>query len=80
MAFWKRSETVQHGFESVRTTIEQNFDALKAVFSDYGLVMDAATAQRRATRARAAFGWKAREATEALGEDRPLRLVGTKRA
>ncbi len=80
MAFWKRSEIVQHGFESVRATIEQNFDALEAVFSDYGLVLDAAAARRRAAQARAAFGWKAGEATEALGEDRPLRLVGTKRA
>jgi len=44
------------------------------------LVMDAAAAQRRATRARKAFGWKAGEATEALGADRPLRLVGVKRA
>jgi predicted acylesterase/phospholipase RssA len=80
MAFWKRSETVQHGFESVRATIEQNFDALEAVFSDYGLVLDAAAARRRAARAREAFGWQAGEATETLGEDRPLRLVGTKRA
>jgi hypothetical protein len=80
MAFWKRSETVQHGFESVRSTIEQNFDALEAVFSDYGLVMDRTAAQRRATRARAAFGWHTGEAAEAMVEDRPLRLVGNKGA
>jgi hypothetical protein len=80
MAFWKRSETVQHGFESVRTTIEQNFDALEAVFGDYGLAMDRVVAQRRATRARATFGWQTGEAAEALVEDRPLRLVGAKGA
>ena len=80
MAFWKRSETVQHGFESVRTTIEQNFDALEVVFGDYGLAMDRVVAQRRATRARATFGWQTGEAAEALTEDRPLRLVGTKGA
>jgi len=80
LAFWKRSEAVQHGFESVRSTIEQNFDALEAVFSDYGLVLDRTAAQRRATRARAAFGWHTGEAAEALVEDRPLRLVGSKGA
>jgi hypothetical protein len=80
MAFWKRSETVQHGFESVRSTIEQNFDALEAVFSDYGLAMDPVAAQRRATRARAEFGWKTGGAAEAVVEDRPLRLVSTKGA
>jgi hypothetical protein len=64
----------------VRGTIEQNFDALEAVFSDYGLAMDRAAAQRRATRARAAFGWHTGEAAEALVEDRPLRLVDAKRA
>ena len=29
MAFWKRSEAVRHGFESVRTTIEHNYDELR---------------------------------------------------
>ncbi len=80
MAFWKRSEAVQHGFESVRSTIERNFDALAAVFSDYGLSMDRAAAQRRATRARATFGWHMGEGAEAATEDRPLRLVGRRPA
>jgi hypothetical protein len=44
------------------------------------LVMDPAAAQRRATRARATFGWHKGGAAEALGEDRPLRLVGAKGA
>jgi hypothetical protein len=76
MAFWKRSEAVQHGFESVRTTIEQNYEALKEVFSQYGLEMDQATARRRAARARAAIGWEKVDTGEASIEDRPLRLVG----
>jgi hypothetical protein len=42
--------------------------------------MDRVVAQRRATRARATFGWQTGEAAEALVEDRPLRLVGTKGA
>ncbi len=80
LAFWKRSQTVQHGFESVRTTIEQNFDALKAVFADYGLVMDRAAAQRRAAQARSVYGWHTGEGADARVEDRPLRLVRAKRA
>jgi predicted acylesterase/phospholipase RssA len=80
MAFWKRSEAVRHGFESVRYTIEQNYDAIEAVFARYGLRMDPEAARRQATRARTSHGWKKGAATEAPGEDRPLRLVANKRA
>jgi predicted acylesterase/phospholipase RssA len=80
MAFWKRSEAVQHGFESVRYTIEQNYDAIEAVFARYGLRMDPEAARRQATRARTSHGWKKGAATEASSEDRPLRLVANKRA
>jgi predicted acylesterase/phospholipase RssA len=80
LAFWKRSEAMEHGFESVRMTIEQNFDQLRAVLGRYGLVMDRATGRRRAERARAAQGWKG-EAEEPGGDaERPLRLVDLKRA
>ena len=81
MAFWKRSEAVRQGFESVRHTIKQNYDALEAVFARYGLQMDPEAAERRAARARSSHGW-AEEAVaeEAVSEDRPLRLVATKRA
>jgi predicted acylesterase/phospholipase RssA len=76
MAFWKRSEAVRHGFESVRKTIEQNYEQLSEVFGKYGLAMDADAARRRASRARATHGWQAEpEADE--GADRRLRLVGS---
>jgi len=80
MAFWKRSEAVQHGFESVRATIEQNFDELETVFAHYGLEMNRAAASRRASRARVALGWDRPEAEPDMSDDRPLRLVGRDRA
>ena len=77
LAFWKRSQAIEHGFESVRLTIEQNFDQLSEVFSRYGLEMDRAAARRRAARARAALGWKGGPETEPTPtEERSLRLVG----
>jgi predicted acylesterase/phospholipase RssA len=75
MAFWKRSEAVQHGFESVRQTIEQNYDALEEVFRHHGLEMDPEAARRRAARARSSLGWEDGDAAEAPPVDRPLRLV-----
>jgi predicted acylesterase/phospholipase RssA len=78
LAFWKRSEAVEHGFESVRTTIEQNYDQLQSVFNRYGLRLDRTAARRRATRARTAQGWKSEEGEgePEAAEPRPLRLVG----
>jgi hypothetical protein len=75
LAFWRRNEAVRHGFESVRKTIEQNYDQLAEVFGEYGLAMDRDTARRRASRARSAHGWQAESADD--GEERRLRLVGT---
>jgi len=80
LAFWKRWEAVQHGFESVRMSIEQNFDALDEVLRRYGLEMDRTAARRKAERMRQKQGWS--------GEDEPpeesgtpsLRLVGSKGA
>jgi predicted acylesterase/phospholipase RssA len=82
LAFWKRAAAVQHGFESVHATIEQNFDALNEVFSYYGLEMSRSAARRRAEKVRAEWGWRAEFATSATeGERRPrLRLVGSERA
>jgi predicted acylesterase/phospholipase RssA len=79
MAFWKRSEAARHGFESVRKTIEQNYDQLEEVFEKYGLVLDREAAQRRASRARSAQGWRAEPDADsgAATERRRLRLVGT---
>ena len=83
LAFWKRSEAVQHGFESVRQTIEQNFDQLRAVFARYGLDMNRNVARRKADRARAARGWHAAPVEEAGAPEAAepaLRLVGADRA
>jgi predicted acylesterase/phospholipase RssA len=83
LAFWKRAKAIEHGFESVRMTVEQNFDQLEAVFSQYGLDMDRETARRRAERARAAQGWRGEpeepETPEGGESARPLRLVGNER-
>ena len=79
MAFWRRSEAVQHGFESVRSTIEQNFDQLQSVFARYGIVLDRSAARRRAARARVAQGWSGdpEPDPEPVESDAPLHLVGT---
>jgi predicted acylesterase/phospholipase RssA len=77
LAFWKRSEAVEHGFESVRMTVEQNYDQLQTVFQRYGLRLDRTAARRRAQRARMAQGWKGEgEPEEEPDEASPLRLVG----
>jgi NTE family protein len=73
MAFWKRSEAVRHGFESVRKTIEQNFEQLQEVFAPYGLEMSSEAARRKAARLRRDRGWKD-EPEEA--PQPALRLVG----
>jgi predicted acylesterase/phospholipase RssA len=78
LAFWKRSQAVQHGFESVHTTIDQNYDELQDVLGRYGLVLDRTAARRRAARARVAQGWDAKEHPEGEEErSQRLRLVGT---
>jgi len=77
IAFWKRADAVQHGFDSVRTTIEQNFEQLQPLFSRYGLRLDREAARRRAARARASLGWKGEPemTADAEAQRRPLRLV-----
>jgi predicted acylesterase/phospholipase RssA len=79
IAFWKRNDAIEHGFESVRLTIEQNFDQLSEVLSHWGLEMNRGAARRKAQRARAARGWRGEEPPSS--EDPPrLRLVGSRRA
>jgi NTE family protein len=81
MAFWKRSRAVQHGFESVRSTLEQNFEQLESVFARYGIQLDREAARRRAARARVAQGWQEEAPAEAEpAADTPagLRLVGSR--
>ena len=79
LAFWKRSDAIQHGFESVRTTLEQNFDAVAEVLAHYGLEMSRDAARRKAERARAERGWpEPAEESGGLAPGRaPLRLVRT---
>jgi len=79
LAFWRRAEAIRHGFESVRTTLEQNYEQLSAVFRRYGLEMDRDAARRKAEKLRSARGWKVTEAAApepVADESRPsLRLV-----
>lgn len=85
LAFWKRSDAIQHGFESVRMTLEQNFDAVSDVLGHYGLEMSRDAARKKADRVRAERGW-----VQPVGEDggaepeadarAPLRLVRTESA
>jgi NTE family protein len=80
VAFWKRAEAIRHGFESVRTTIEQNYEQLGAVFRRYGLEFDRDAARRKAEKLRSSRGWKVTEPTQPSeppsGDPRPnLRLV-----
>jgi predicted acylesterase/phospholipase RssA len=84
LAFWKRADAIQHGFESVRTTLEQNFDAVTEVLGHYGLEMSRDAARKKAERVRAERGWmqpggatppEAPDASRA-----PLRLVRSESA
>jgi len=79
LAFWKRSDAIQHGFESVRTTLEQNFEAVQEVLASYGLEMSRDAARRKAERARAELGWPepTGEAPRAARSRAALRLVQT---
>jgi hypothetical protein len=77
LAFWKRADAIREGFESVRVTIEQNYDALSDVFSRYGLRLDRAAAQRRAARLRASRGWRVSDREPEADAPSPhLRVVG----
>jgi predicted acylesterase/phospholipase RssA len=78
LAFWKRADAIREGFESVRVTIEENYDALSDVFSKYGLRMDRRAAQRRAARLRASRGWRVSDReSEPESPAPPLRVVAS---
>jgi predicted acylesterase/phospholipase RssA len=79
IAFWKRAQAVQHGFESVRSTVEQNFEQLESVFARYGITLDREAARRRAARARVAQGWSEEPPPPDAAEEPAagLRLVGS---
>jgi NTE family protein len=57
MAYWKRDAALRHGYESVRHTIEQNFDDLDELLRGHGLRMSQAVASRRAAEAVRERGW-----------------------
>jgi predicted acylesterase/phospholipase RssA len=66
IAFWRRAEALRHGFESVRHTVDQNFDQLKEVFGLYGIELSRAAARRKAEQAEADRGWGAEPEAPAL--------------
>jgi hypothetical protein len=72
LAFWKRAEAVQQGFESVRHTVEQNLSQLTEVFGRYGIELDQTIARQKADALRADRGWADDESESEPG----LRLVG----
>lgn len=82
LAFWKRAESIRHGFTSVRVTVEQNFSQLQELFAQYGLEMDREQAERRATALRSRQGWKISEAELGAREEdsTPLRIVSQRSA
>ncbi|MCP5058360.1 MAG: hypothetical protein GY937_16780 [bacterium] len=78
LAFWKRADAIREGFESACISIESNYDELSAVLGRYGLEMNRSTARRRASRLRAARGWRvSRTETPQAGARSPkLKVVG----
>ena len=82
LAFWKRAQAIRQGFESVRVTIEENYEQLGRVLGRYGLEMDRKAARRKAARLREARGWKITEEPPAskASPPPPLRLVDAKSA
>ena len=77
IAFWKRQDAIHHGFESVRLTIEQNFETVSEVLGHYGLEMSRDVARRRADRIRTERGWTqpTKEPSPGPRGRTPLRLV-----
>ena len=67
LAFWKRDLALRHGYESVRSTIERDFDELEEVLVSHGLRMSQAVASRRAARVVNDRGWNV------PANNRPLR-------
>lgn len=75
MAFWRRSEAMQLGFESVRSTIEANFAVLDDVFARHGLEMNRESARGKAMALREEQGWESPAKRSVSPERAPLRVV-----
>jgi predicted acylesterase/phospholipase RssA len=82
LAFWKRAESIRHGFDSVRGTVEENLEQLQEIFAAYGLELDRDQAESKAADLRSRQGWKISEAELEATEDdsSPLRLVSKRSA
>jgi NTE family protein len=77
VAFWRRADAIRHGFESVRVTVEQNFDQLEPVFRRYGIELDREAARKKAAKVRASRGWKVTGSSDDPAPESPrLRVVG----
>ena len=70
MAFWKRSDGIRHGFDSVRQTLSDHSDVLRPLFESYGLDFRPPDVRPEPARPPAA--------PEAPEEASVLRLVGTR--
>jgi NTE family protein len=78
LAFWKRQEAIHHGFESVRLTVEQNFETVQEVLAQYGLGMSREVARRRAERVR--LERRRRRSRRVLAGARPCTSSAPRRA
>lgn len=77
LAFWRRSEAMHRGFESVHTAIEQHFDELEEVFNHCGLELSRKAASRRAARHREEHDWPhSPDGVDEVGTAGRLRVVG----
>ena len=47
VAFWKRAEAAAHGYQSVMTSLEKNFEPLAEIFAAYGIQVDLEAMERR---------------------------------
>jgi predicted acylesterase/phospholipase RssA len=77
LAFWRRSEAMQRGFESVHEAVGGQFEELAEVMGRYGLELSREAAGRRAGQTREEHGWVPPEPVQAESSDsQNLRLVG----
>lgn len=72
LAFWKRQEAFQHGYESVKRSLEKHQDRLRKIFAAYGIDFDVARLDPSADVARTAA---ASEAPSADRDKPKLRVV-----